>query len=156
MTDLHTGQEQKHAGIIRHIAPECMVLLKSDGSFPLAGPCPVALYGSGARRTVTGGTGSGSVNARHVISIEEGLVNAGFRITTEDWLNNYDRIITNEKKRFAGTVRSKAHKDHMPAALAGMGAVMREPEYILPSDGEGDTAIYVKDLTAQQKKEICS
>lgn len=143
MTDLHTGQKQKHAGIIRRIAPECMVLLKSDGSFPLAGPCPVALYGSGARRTVTGGTGSGSVNARHVISIEEGLVNAGFRITTEDWLNNYDRIITDEKKRFAGTVRSKAHKDHMPAALAGMGAVMREPEYILPSDGEGDTAIYV-------------
>lgn len=32
----------------------CMVLLKSNGDFPLAAPEKVALYGSGARRTILG------------------------------------------------------------------------------------------------------
>lgn len=38
----------------RELAPECMVLLKSNGDFPLAAPEKVALYGSGARRTILG------------------------------------------------------------------------------------------------------
>jgi hypothetical protein len=37
-----------------------MVLLENNGVLPLASPCPVALFGSGARRTVKGGTGSGA------------------------------------------------------------------------------------------------
>ena len=34
----------------------------------------MALYGRGVRRTVKGGTGSGSVNERRVVSIYEGML----------------------------------------------------------------------------------
>lgn len=46
--------EKEHIEIMRRLAPECMVLLKSNGDFPLAAPEKVALYGSGARRTILG------------------------------------------------------------------------------------------------------
>ena len=46
-----TGYETDHKNRVREIAPECMVLLKSDGSFPLAQAGQIALYGNGARRT---------------------------------------------------------------------------------------------------------
>ena len=41
--------ERAHAETVRALGAECTVLLKTDGSFPLNGHCPVALYGSGAR-----------------------------------------------------------------------------------------------------------
>lgn len=42
----------------------------------------IALYGSGARRTIKGGTGSGEVNSRYFVTIEQGLKNVGFHITS--------------------------------------------------------------------------
>lgn len=30
--------EREHRDLLRRLAPECMVLLKSDGTFPLGGP----------------------------------------------------------------------------------------------------------------------
>lgn len=70
--------ELEHIAKVRAVSPECMVLLKSDGSFPLEAPGKIALYGNTARKTIKGGTGSGDVNVRHYPSIEEGLENAGF------------------------------------------------------------------------------
>ena len=60
--------ETEHADIVRRLAPECTVLLKKDGMFPLSSAGKIALYGSGARRTIKGGTGSGEVNSRYFIS----------------------------------------------------------------------------------------
>ena len=54
--------EKEHIAAARKLAPECMVLLKNDGTLPLKGTGKLALYGSGARKTVKGGTGSGDVN----------------------------------------------------------------------------------------------
>ena len=51
--------EREHNDILRRFGAECTVLLRSDGAFPLDAPCSLALYGSGARLTVKGGTGSG-------------------------------------------------------------------------------------------------
>ena len=48
--------EREQNEILRNFGAECTVLLKSDGSFPTDAPCDLALYGSGARRTVKGGT----------------------------------------------------------------------------------------------------
>ena len=78
--------EKDHIARLRRLAPDCMVLLKKNGDFPLSAPCPVALYGSGARETIKGGTGSGDVNVRHFATVEEGLENAGFTVTTKGWL----------------------------------------------------------------------
>lgn len=79
--------EKDHlARLYEHLA-ECTVLLRSNGDFPLAAPCRIAAYGSGVRRTVKGGTGSGEMNSRFFISIEDGLKKAGFTVTTEAWLD---------------------------------------------------------------------
>ncbi|MBR3166793.1 MAG: hypothetical protein IKF16_11555, partial [Lachnospiraceae bacterium] len=56
--------EKAHLTTLRALAPECMVLMKKNGDFPLSSPCKIALYGSGARETIKGGTGSGDVNVR--------------------------------------------------------------------------------------------
>ena len=64
----------------RKAAAEGMVLLENNGILPLAENAKVALYGPGARYTVKGGTGSGDVNSRNTITVEQGLKNAGFRI----------------------------------------------------------------------------
>ncbi len=46
--------ERKHLEMLRKELAGCTVLLKTDGSFPLPKPGPIALYGSGARHTVKG------------------------------------------------------------------------------------------------------
>ena len=135
--------EVKHGQLLRGLAPECMVLLKSDGTFPLEAPGKVALYGSGARETIKGGTGSGDVNVRHYTTVEEGLENAGFTVTTKAWLDGYSRIRQEAYPRFVEGIKAKAKEMGVPAIMLGMGAVMPEPEYDLPLDGEGDTGVFV-------------
>ncbi len=135
--------ERMHNEILRHSGAECTVLLKSDGTFPLDGPCGLALYGSGARHTVKGGTGSGEVNSRTFATAEEGLEKAGFRITTKEWLDRYGEIRSEAKKRFIRGLKRSALKHGTLAVLRSMGAVMPEPEYSLPLDGAGDAAVYV-------------
>ena len=61
------------------------MLLKNDGTLPLQ-TRKVALYGSGASRTIKGGTGSGEVNERHSVTILEGLEDRGFTVTTHKWI----------------------------------------------------------------------
>lgn len=78
--------EQDHAQLVRTISGECMVLLENDGTLPLS-PCRIALYGNGARHTVKGGTGSGNVNSRNDINVDQGLREVGYQITTESWLS---------------------------------------------------------------------
>ncbi len=56
--------EIEHLDRLRPLLPECTVLLKKNGDFPLAGPGKIALYGNGVRRTVKGGTGSGEGSDR--------------------------------------------------------------------------------------------
>ncbi|MBE6482939.1 MAG: beta-1,3-N-acetylglucosaminyltransferase [Actinomyces ruminicola] len=120
-----------------------MVLLKTDGSFPLDRPGPLALFGAGARRTIKGGTGSGDVNSRHVVSIEEGLENAGFTITTKSWLDAYDRVAEDNHQAFVADLKARAKAAGVPAIMFGMGAVEPAPAFDLPLDGDGEAAIYV-------------
>lgn len=135
--------EKEHIESLRRLAPECMVLLKSDGSFPLGAPGKLALYGSGARRTIKGGTGSGDVNVRSFVTVEEGLENAGFTITTKDWLDAYEAEWQKARKAFAAEIKTRIAREGISAIMLGIGAVMPEPDYELPMDGEGDTAVYV-------------
>ena len=52
-------REKQHHELAREAAREGIVLLKNEGMLPLK--CKkLALYGSGARQTVAGGTGSGA------------------------------------------------------------------------------------------------
>jgi len=135
--------EQEHIERLRELAPECVVLLKSDGRFPLPEPCEIALYGSGARHTVKGGTGSGDVNVRHFATAEEGLINAGFIVTSVSWLDAYDKIRQDAWERFASGMRERVVREGVTALLAASGTAMPEPEYELQMDAPGDVAVYV-------------
>ena len=77
-----SAREKEHSALVRELAGECMTLLENDGTLPLAGAGKVAVYGNGVRHTVKGGTGSGDVNTRTVVTIEQGLKEAGFEILT--------------------------------------------------------------------------
>ena len=135
--------EREHLAVLRDSLAECTVLLKSDGSFPIETAGELALYGSGARQTVKGGTGSGEVNSRFFINVEDGLEQAGFRLTTKAWLDAYDNMRVQARKAFLAEIKKKAKEHHTNAIVEGMGAVMPEPDYEFPLDGAGDTAVYV-------------
>ena len=138
-----TDYERDHLAKLRPYLPECMVLLKSNGAFPLAEPGEIALYGSGVRHTLKGGTGSGEVNSRCFVTVERGLEDAGFTITSGKWLDGYDGIVRDAHAKFIREIKQRARAKHTLAVMDGMGAIMPEPEYDLPLSGIKDTAVYV-------------
>ena len=135
--------EREHNAILRRLGAECAVLLRSNGAFPLSQPCEVALYGSGARRTIKGGTGSGEVNSRCFVTVEQGLEDAGFTISTKYWLEDYENLYASARRDFVRELKQKAKEHHTVAIVESMGAVMPEMEYNIPLTGAGDTALYV-------------
>ena len=135
--------EKVHLTRLRALAPECMVLLKKNTDFPLSSPCKLALYGSGARETVKGGTGSGDVNVRRFVTVEEGLENAGFTITTKTWLEGYRAAKDAEASHFLDDIRAEAKAQGRPPILVGMGKTPPQPRYALPLEGEGEVCVYV-------------
>ena len=135
--------EKEHSAALRKLGAECAVLLRSNGDFPLGTTGEIALYGSGARHTIKGGTGSGEVNSRYYVTVEQGLREAGFTVTSADWLDRYDEILRQAHKDFIRQIKQRAREKHTMAIIEGMGAVMPEPEYRLPLQGSGDTAVYV-------------
>ena len=135
--------EKEHAAFVRSHGAECTVLLRSDGSFPLEKPGKIALYGSGARNTIKGGTGSGEVNSRYAVSVEEGLRAAGFTVTTKAWMDGYDKARAEAKAAFMKAMKQEAKERRQNVMIVSMGRTPDEPEYDLPLEGEGDAAVYV-------------
>ena len=135
--------ERAHLDMLRAHLSDCAVLLKSDGAFPLSSPCQLAAYGNGVRRTVKGGTGSGEVNSRFFVTVEQGLTEAGFTLTTGAWLDGYDAAYAQAKKTFLKRIRAEARARHENVFNYGMGKTMPEPKHDLPLDGAGEAAIYV-------------
>ena len=134
--------ETVHYDAVRKLAPECMVFLKSDGSFPINVNEKISLYGSGARHTLRGGTGGGIVEVRTFTTIEQGLKNAGFEIVSNEWLDGYDKVMERAKTEHKKSVKSTLATD----GLTGLGALsvpMTDPAYELPLSGESEIAIYV-------------
>ena len=141
-----TPLERAHLDLVRRLAGQCMVVLENDGTLPLAEPCPVALFGNGARATVKGGTGSGDVNARFTVSVEEGLEAAGFTVTTKDWLDAQ------------AALTRRLHQDYWTAVEAEAARTGQEPMFVswadpfvpqeitpfsAASNPAGETAVYV-------------
>ncbi len=126
-------------------ACESIVLLENDGTLPIS-VGKVALYGSGAKRTIKGGTGSGEVNERHSVSIYEGLKKAGFTITTEEWLKEFDVSYRKAKKEFLDQKLKNLVKNPKDAmkVLEDFGGI--DGRYINDRDvlkSETDVCIYV-------------
>ena len=103
-----SSREAEHRKLAYEAACEGIVLLENDGALPLA-PGKIALYGSGGISTVKGGTGSGEVNERYSVNIYDGLVNAGFSVTSGTWLDEYvtelDRAFTEHDQKCRQAVK---------------------------------------------------
>jgi len=142
--------EQQHAARVRAAAAEGMVLLENNGVLPLSENVKtIALFGSGARQTVKGGTGSGDVNSRNVVNIEPGLEDAGFTVTTKAILDAYDRKVSEAQDAYRRMLETAMKKDG-PAKLWQI--FFSEP-FVAPAidavtaqeveETEADAAIYV-------------
>ena len=139
--------ETEHENEVRHLAGECMVLLENDGVLPFSDKIKkIALYGTGARHTVKGGTGSGDVNVRKTVSIARGLEEAGFEIVTEDWLDRYDRDLEEAQKTYLKKLKDMSDETGEPSVILGFKHPFQEPEQPIVEETdikEADAAIYV-------------
>ncbi len=141
-------REKRNAGRARKIATQGMVLLQNDGTLPLKETGKIALFGNGARYTVKGGTGSGDVNSRVVVNVEQGLAEAGFTITTSDWMDRYDKAVLDAKRAYTEDVSKRLETDGMSGFWFVFNNPFHEP-VIVPvmaedvENDEADTAIYV-------------
>ena len=97
----------QNSQVARNAASEGMVLLKNDNNaLPFSSKNGVvSVFGVTSYDFITGGTGSGSVNNKHTVSLLEGLNNAGFKIDQE--LTNLYVPFT-EKAAFAERERRKS------------------------------------------------
>lgn len=137
--------EVPHRLLARKAAAEGMVLLKNENkTLPLAQGSKIALFGSGAGRTIKGGTGSGDVNERDSVSIYDGLRNAGYQITNPQWLKAYEDIYTKARIAWRDDIIQRAGDGDLMEFFA----VYSTTPFHLPAGpraqaSEADTAIYV-------------
>ena len=148
LTPEKTEREEKNMQLVRKGAGECMVLLENDGVLPLKKIGKIALYGAGARHTIKGGTGSGDVNSREVINIEQGLKDAGFTITTDRWLTAYDELLKEAKTAHQAEVNRLAEERQQPPFIIEFELPFKEPDLQVITeedvkDSDTDTAVLV-------------
>ncbi len=105
-TDDESQREKQHRQLCREVAGEGIVLLKNEGVLPLRNK-KIALFGAGARMTVKGGTGSGDMQERYSVSIEQGLRNAGFEIVSTRWLDRFDQYYAQKDKIWRQSIEEK-------------------------------------------------
>ena len=139
-----TRREVRNRERVRRLAAEGMVLLENNGALPmdLKGK-RIALFGNGARHTVRGGTGSGAVNIREDVSVEESLERAGAIIVTKDWLNRYSRFIAEEREQYLDSLR---RKNTDPLWMFWLSGSFRESPVLPLEEGElpdADRAVYI-------------
>ena len=145
-----TKLEQKNAVLAGKLAEEGIVLLDNNKNCLPFGAAirTIALFGAGARRTIEGGTGSGHVNSRHIVSLEEGLEAEGYTIVTKAWLDEYDRVQDDALDAYEATIRELAKESSQKALLTMMGSPFAEPQFrsLTPeelADLHADAAVYV-------------
>ncbi len=139
-------REIAHKEIAYRLACEGIVLLENNDALPVE-VGPIALFGAGARHTIKGGTGSGDVNERHSVSIYEGLVNAGFEITSNDWLDKYDALREDVIKSQSSNLMNAVKKANFADIMAlFMGSASYPTLKVIKADitkAQAKTAIYV-------------
>lgn len=154
-----SDREKRNIERVRKIVPHGMVLLENDGVLPLKSiPQKIALYGSGARRTVKGGTGSGDVNSRQIITVEDGLEQAGMIITTKAWLDRYDKMCKEHMDEHMVKVGELLAKEGQAGVIKIFDMAYKEPEEPMISDSdiaseETELAVYVLSRNSGEGKD---
>ncbi len=146
-TDSVSNLERENQETVRRLAGECMVLLENDGTLPLDKEnLKIALYGNGVRHMVKGGTGSGDVNTREIVNVENGLEEAGAEIVSKDWLDQYDMVMKDSQEKYMECIHKKSEQEGISIVTAMLSEQYQAPDVIdiLEDKTEvTDTAIYV-------------
>mgnify|MGYP000932619664 CR=1 FL=1 len=159
-TPQESQRERDHKALARRVAAEGIVLLKNDGVLPLTTKS-IALYGPGSRMTVKGGSGSGDVQERHSVTIEEGLKNAGIAFPTTLWMDRFKEKYDADVAAWRQDVEAKI-KGFTPIQTMQMFNVIHESPMPYPActpiledelTNETDTAIYVLSRQAGEGKD---
>ena len=159
-TPQESQRERDHKALARRVAAEGIVLLKNDGVLPLTTKS-IALYGPGSRMTVKGGSGSGDVQERHSVTIEEGLKNAGIAFPTTLWMDRFKEKYDADVAAWRQDVEAKI-KGFTPIQTMQMFNVIHESPMPYPActpiqedelTNETDTAIYVLARQAGEGKD---
>lgn len=139
--------ETRHRQVAKTAAEEGFVLLKNDRHvLPLAKGTKLALYGSGASNPIKGGTGSGDVNEREVVSIYDGLKQAGYEITTESWIASFQKQYSQSRLDWRQKIWDevdKADDDSMSFFNAYASMQYAMPAGDIPEKTDAETAVYV-------------
>lgn len=147
-----TALEREGSALARRAASAGMVLLENDGVLPLAPGAKVAVYGLGARHTIKGGTGSGDVNSRHVVSVAEGLASAGFEIVNCAYLDELDAAYDLAVKALEEKIYAAAGPEKNAEKLydAHVRYTLETPSLPIPADSfaDADILIYVISRTS--------
>ena len=149
MTSGKVTEREKEAGkLVRETASEGFVLLKNDSQLlPLPPKSKLALYGAGAGKTIKGGTGSGDVNERKSVTIYQGLVHAGYEITTKTWLMSYEEDYQKAREKWSQTIQKKMKEENLPFYLAYFNTPFTIPAGELPEkkveEDDAEVAVYV-------------
>ncbi len=139
---LPSARERSHAALARRAAASGIVLLKNTGVLPLEPAVSVALFGTGASRTVKGGIGSGDVNNRANVSVFDGLQSAGLTITNEGWITDYEARYRAARRAWKSQVLEAARQVENPFdAYASHPFVLPQGRPILPQDVEGAAVV---------------
>ena len=149
--------EIAHREVAREAAQEGLVLLKNENQLlPLDLSKPVALYGAGAGKTIKGGTGSGDVNERYSVSIYEGMKQAGFQITTGNWIGDFAERYAAAREAWKAAIWSDADREGYELFDAYARHQFEMPAGRLPEAYEAertDTAIYVLSRIAGEARD---
>ncbi|HEX3026211.1 MAG TPA: glycoside hydrolase family 3 C-terminal domain-containing protein, partial [Clostridia bacterium] len=157
-----SAREKKNAELSREAATNGIVLLENrNGTLPLKTKVrQIALFGCGAVRTVRGGTGSGdplnggisgggnihvNQSPRYHINIMSCFLAAGYRVVTEDLLNEYAIRYDAEEEKWAGN----------PLATFAFPELRYSPEQISRYAGMTDTAVYVLSRNSGEGADRC-
>ena len=117
----------------RKIATQGMVLLENNGILPLKNVKTIAAYGNGVRRTVKGGTGSGDVNSRMVINIQQGLEDAGF-----------DTMCNDARAAFNAYVAKRIQEEGMSAIMDIFQNPYKDPDLpMIEEPAKADACVFV-------------
>ena len=144
-----SAREKAHMEKVRKFAAEGMVLLENNGTLPLGdGVKKIALFGNGARHMIKGGKGSGDVNSRSVVGIEEGIKETGIEVVSGSWLDGYDKICVDSRAKYDEHIQEmvKSTGNPMVAFMEYFNNPYHDPDIQEITDADmqdADAAVYV-------------
>ena len=159
-------REIDHKTAAKNIAAQGMVLMENkNNSLPISAKkgTKVALFGQGVYNTIKGGTGSGAVNQRDNVTIQQGFENAGYDIVDTDLIDQMQALWKSDGGNTSGGgiwgstwVNERKYAD-VEGAMDKVDAAAEQTEFdvILKSAGDAKLNVIkaVKDLLGLGLKE---